>query len=186
MVARFLEKCFTFLFDVLAINIAYFAAFWLRYKSNLFPETFNPDVIFAAHMMPSVIVSVLWVILFFFTGLYRDWYKESRLDELFVVARTVFIGMFLLFLVTSAPQIIEFAQQGNPRILFTRTKFPVLLTYGSCMLFFATINRFTMHTLLAMLFTRGIAVSDVLIVGAGNDVLVAGVVGWSSFSSNDA
>lgn len=168
MVARFLEKCFTFLFDVLSINIAYFAAFWLRYKSNLFPEVYNPELALATHIIPSLIVSALWVILFFFTGLYRDWYKESRLDELFVVARTVFIGIFLLFLVTSAPQIMEFAQQGDPRVLFTRTKFPILLTYGACMLFFATVNRFTMHTILAFLFTRGIAVSNVLIVGAND------------------
>ncbi|MBN1577591.1 MAG: sugar transferase [Chitinispirillaceae bacterium] len=166
MAARFIEKCLTFLFDVLAINIAYFMAFWLRYKSNLFPEAYNPALDLASHLVPSLIVSSLWIILFFLTGLYRDWYKESRLDELFVVARTVLIGIFLLFLVTGAPQVIEFARQGDPRLLFTRTKIPILLTYGSCMLFFATVNRFTMHTLLTMLFTRGIAISKMLIVGA--------------------
>lgn len=166
MAARFLEKCFTFLFDVLAINVAYFAAFWLRYKSNIFSEAFNPNIDMATHIYPSLIVSALWIILFFLTGLYRDWYKESRIDELFVVARTVLIGMFLLFLVTSAPQIIEFARKGDPRILFTKTKFPILLTYGGSMLFFAAVNRFTMHTILTMLFSRGIAVSNVLIVGA--------------------
>jgi exopolysaccharide biosynthesis polyprenyl glycosylphosphotransferase len=166
MAARFLEKLFTFIFDVLAINVAYFAAFWLRYKSNLFPEAFDPDLDLASHLYPSLIVSSLWIILFFFTGLYRDWYKESRLDELFVVGRTVFIGMFLLFLVTSAPQVMEFVQQGDPRVLFTRTKIPILLTYGGCMLFFAATNRFLMHTLLALLFSRGIAISKVLIIGA--------------------
>ena len=168
MVARFLEKCFTFFFDILAINVAYFAAAWLRYKSNLFPEVYNPELALVTQLIPSLIVSALWVVLFFFTGLYRDWYKESRLDELFVVTRTVLIGIFLLFLVTSAPQIIEFAQQGNPKALFTRTKFPILLTYGICMLFFATVNRFAMHTILAFLFSRGIAVSNVLIVGAND------------------
>ena len=166
MLARFLEKCFTFLFDFLAINIAYFAAFWLRYYSNIFPETFNPELDLASHLIPSLTIATLWILLFFFTGLYREWYKESRLDELFVVARTVLFGIFLLFLVTSAPQIIEFAQKGDPRILFTRTKFTILLIYGFCMLFFATVNRFMMHTILTMLFSRGIAVSNVLIVGA--------------------
>ena len=166
MAVRFIEKCLTFLFDVLAINVAYFVAFWLRYKSNLFPETFDPAIQMANHLIASLIVSALWIILFFLTGLYRDWYKESRLDELFVVTRTVLFGIFLLFLVTSAPQVIEFARQGDPLVLFTRTKLPVLATYGSCMLFFAAINRFTMHTLLTMLFSRGIAISKVLIVGA--------------------
>jgi len=166
MLARFLEKFFTFLFDVIAINVAYFAAFWLRYKSNLFPEAYNPAIDIASHLQPSLIVTVLWVMLFFLTGLYRDWYKESRLDELFVVARTVLFGIFLLFLVTSAPQIIEFAHDGDIGVLFTRTKFPVLVTYGACMLFFATVNRLAMHTVLTMLFARGIAVSKVLIIGA--------------------
>ncbi len=165
MFARFLEKCFTFLFDVLSISIAYFAAFWLRYKSNLFPEAYDPSLDLASHLIPSQIVSALWIVLFFFTGLYREWYKESRIDELFVVTRTVLFGIFLLFLVTSAPQIIQFAQQGDPRVLFTRTKFAILLTYAVCMLFFAAVNRFTMHTVLTMLFSRGIAISNMLIVG---------------------
>lgn len=166
MASRFLEKFFTFLFDVLAINVAYFAAFWLRYHSNLFPETFDPSLNMASHLQPSIIVTALWIFLFFLTGLYRDWYKESRLDELFVVTRAVLFGMFLLFLVTSAPQIMDFAHSGDFRMLFTKTKFPVFVTYGCCMLFFPAVNRFAMHTVLTMLFSRGIAVSRVLIIGA--------------------
>jgi exopolysaccharide biosynthesis polyprenyl glycosylphosphotransferase len=166
MAARLIEKLLTFFFDVLAINVALASAFWLRYKSNLFPEVYNPDVDISTYLIPFMILSVAWVTLFFFTGLYRDWYKESRIDEFFVVTRTVVLGMFLLFLITGAPQIINFAQTGDLRILFTKTKFATLLTYGCCMLFFATINRFTMHTMLAMMFARGIAVSNVLIVGA--------------------
>lgn len=166
MVSRLIEKLLTFLFDIVAINIAYFVAFWLRYKSNIFPLAFDPALDLYTHIVPSLIVSVLWIILFFFTGLYRDWYKESRLDELFVVARTVFFGLFLLFLITSAPQIIEFARHGDLRVLLTPTKFPILFTYGGCMLFFAALNRFTTHTFLTILFCRGIAISRVLIVGA--------------------
>ncbi|NLP02017.1 MAG: sugar transferase [Fibrobacter sp.] len=166
MAVRFFEKLITFFFDVLSINIAFFTAFWLRYKSNLFPEVYNPYLDLASYLQPSIIVSGLWVILFFLTGLYRDWYKESRLDELFVVARTVFIGLFLLFLVTSASQIMDFVNTGDIWVFLTRTKFAILLTYGSCMLFFAAANRMTMHTILAMMFMRGIAVTNVIIIGA--------------------
>ena len=108
MAVRLLEKLLTFLFDILAVNVAFIAAFWLRYKSNLFPEAFNPNLDLANYLTPAMIFSAMWAFLFFVTGLYRDWYKESRLDELFVVSRTVFTGMFLLFLVTSAPEIINF------------------------------------------------------------------------------
>lgn len=171
MALRLTEKITTFLFDIIAINVALFSAIWLRYKSNQFPESFDQYLNFTSYTTPAIIMTVVWVSLFFLTGLYRNWYKESRIDEFFVVARTVIIGMFLLLLITSAPQIIEFAQKGDARILFTRTKLPILLTYGSCMLFFAAANRFTMHTILAILFSKGIAVNRVLIIGANESSL---------------
>ncbi|MDO5575845.1 MAG: hypothetical protein Q4F84_02090, partial [Fibrobacter sp.] len=104
---RLIEKLLTFCFDILAINVALFSAFWLRYKSNLFPESFDQYIDFTYFGTPALILTIMWVILFFLTGLYRDWYKESRVDEFFVVTRTVIIGMFILFLVTSAEQIIN-------------------------------------------------------------------------------
>jgi exopolysaccharide biosynthesis polyprenyl glycosylphosphotransferase len=166
MAVRFIEKALTFLIDVIAFNVAFAAAIWIRYKSNFFPEVYNPDVEFGSYFALSVFVAMCWVVLFFFTGLYRDWYKESRLDEFFVVIRTIVIGIFLLFLVTSASQIIEFATSGNPAVLFTRTKMTILLTYSASIIVFATVDRFFMHSLLAWLFIRGIGVSNVLIVGA--------------------
>ena len=166
MFARFLEKLATFVFDVVAVNVAFYVTFWLRYRSGWFPEAQNPDAAVAAFAIPMAVLTFCWLVLFFLTGLYRDWYKESRVDEFFVVLKTVLAGIFVLFLITGAPQITEFAGTGNPRVLFTRTKLATLLTYGGSMLFFATVNRFTMHTILAWLFTKGIARDNVLIVGA--------------------
>ncbi|MBD3240862.1 MAG: exopolysaccharide biosynthesis polyprenyl glycosylphosphotransferase [Chitinivibrionales bacterium] len=166
MFARLLEKLATFFFDVLAINVAFYVTFWLRYKSGWFPEAYRPDAAIAGYTIPIIILTLSWLFLFFFTGLYRDWYKESRLDEFVVVLKTVLGGICILFLITGAPQIMEFARTGRPSVLFTRTKLATLLTYGGCMLFFATVNRFSMHTLLAWLFKKGIGRHNVLIVGA--------------------
>ena len=113
MGTRFFEKIITFLFDVLAINAAFAATFWLRYKSNLFPETYNSSLLFAEYLIPSLILCAAWISLFFFTGLYRDWYKESRLDEFFVVTRTVLFGVFILFILISADEIILFAKTDD-------------------------------------------------------------------------
>jgi exopolysaccharide biosynthesis polyprenyl glycosylphosphotransferase len=168
MPLRLVEKTATFVFDIAAVNVAFFATVWLRYKSNIFPGSFDPSVQYSSYITPTIVMTIAWILLFFLTGLYRDWYKESRIDEFFVVARTILIGMFFLLIVTSAPQIMEFAKTGNTRILFTPTKFPLLLTYGGCMLFFATTNRFMMHTILAFLFAKGIAENRVLIVGAND------------------
>jgi exopolysaccharide biosynthesis polyprenyl glycosylphosphotransferase len=166
MAVRFIEKALTFLFDVIAFNVAFATAFWIRYKSNIFPESFKPDLEFSTYITLAIIMAAGWVLLFFFTGLYRDWYKESRLDEFFVVVRTIVIGVFLLILITSASQIMEFGTSGDVSVLFTRTKFAVIATYAVSILFFATADRFFMHSLLAWLFRKGIGVSRVLIVGA--------------------
>lgn len=168
MALRLIEKFTTFIFDILAINIALFFAVWLRYKSNFFPQSFDSNLSLASYTTPAMIMTGSWIFLFFFTGLYRDWWKESRIDEFFVVARTIITGMFILLLITTAPQIIEFAQKGDPAILFTPTKLPILLTYGGSMLFFATANRFTMHTILSFLFAKGIAVNRVLVIGVND------------------
>ncbi|MDR2578947.1 MAG: sugar transferase [Chitinispirillales bacterium] len=169
MNVRLIEKLITFLFDVIALNVAFFTAYWIRYKSGLFAADLADMPVTFTYIEPSLILCGGWVVLFYFTGLYRDWMKESRIDEFFVVARTVFIGLFMLFLVTGAPQIMEFAQTGDIRKFLTPTKFATLLTYGGCMLFFATANRFVMHSLIIALFSKGIAVRKVLVVGADRD-----------------
>jgi exopolysaccharide biosynthesis polyprenyl glycosylphosphotransferase len=166
MFLRFLEKAITFLCDLIALNIAFAAAFWIRYISNFFPESYNPEADFSSYLFVSVFIAGCWILLFFFSGLYRDWYKESRLDEYFVVVRTILIGIFLLFLITSASQIIDFATTGDIAYFLTRTKFAILLTYALCLVFFATADRFIIHSFLTWLFSKGIGVSNVLIVGA--------------------
>ncbi|MCU0608776.1 MAG: sugar transferase [Chitinispirillaceae bacterium] len=163
---RIFEKLLTLFFDIVAINMAFYMTVWLRYFSALFPESYNPSVDLAGYLVPSLVITGIWLVLFFFTGLYRTWYRESRIDEFFVVAKTILFGTFCLFLVTSAPQMIDFVQTGDWRLFLTRTKFATIFTYGGSMLFFATLIRFTIHSLLAFLFRSGLAVSRVLIVGA--------------------
>ncbi|MFP4163674.1 MAG: sugar transferase [Chitinispirillaceae bacterium] len=167
---RLVEKALTFLFDFLAVNAACFTAIWIRFYSGLFSVEemgeIPPGLFF--YVEPSLILSCGWLFLFFLTGLYRDWYRESRLDEFFVVARTVFMGLFFLFLVTGASEITDFVRTGSLKGLFARTRLITLFTYGGCMLFFASVNRFSMHTFFALLSAKGIAVSKVLVVGANS------------------
>lgn len=166
MNARFLEKITTLIFDVIALNIAFFTAVWIRYESGFFDSRAADPFLDGLDLMPSMILSCAWIVLFYFSGLYRDWIKESRIDEFLVVVRTVFVGLFMMFLVTGAEQIIEFAQTGDIRKFLTPTKFATLATYGACVLFFATVNRFATHTMLVAMFAKGIATKKVLVVGA--------------------
>jgi exopolysaccharide biosynthesis polyprenyl glycosylphosphotransferase len=164
---RIIEKPLTVLFDICAINIAFFSAAWLRYVSHLFPETYTPHIDPLSFVNYSLLmINGMWVFLFFVNGLYREWYRESRFDEFVLVARAVAIGIFFVFILTSSKQIIDFAGSGDPRALFTRTKLATLLTYGGCMLFFSTVFRLAIHSFLFFLFSRGIGISKVLIIGA--------------------
>jgi len=164
---RIIEKLLTLFFDIIAINVAFFTTVWLRYASGLFPETYNPHVDFSSYCnLVLFLMNAVWLLLFFVNGLYREWHKESRFDEFIVIARTVGFGTLVICLLTSGQQIIDFAHTGHWKFFFTRTKLATLLTYGGCMLFFATASRFVIHSLLPLLFSRGIGVSKVLIIGA--------------------
>ncbi|MFW5960469.1 MAG: sugar transferase, partial [Chitinivibrionales bacterium] len=138
------------------------------YKTALFPSTYNPSLELSEFSNPMVILSVAWLILYYFTGLYRDWYKESRIDEFLVVARTVVIGIAVIFLLIAADEIMSFARTGNIPHLLTETQITFLSLYGICMLVFSTGNRFMVHTFLAWMRKRGLAVSKLLIIGAND------------------
>ncbi len=168
---RFLEKLITFLFDALAINGAFLCAVWLRFQSGFFSSSYNPDMVFSNYFIPSLMTTVLWLFFYFLTGLYRDWFKESRLDEFLVVARTVIIGILVLFVMLVSDQLVEFVQTGRLPNLFSQTRVATLFTYGGCLLVSSTAIRFIMHTLYANLYKKGIAVRNLAIVGAHDTAL---------------
>lgn len=166
MVVRFIEKTVTVCFDIAAVTVAFAATFWLRYKSHLFNQSFDSHIDISSFTQPMLILAGCWIVLFFLCGLYRDWYRESRLDEIFVVARGALIGIFLMFVITGAPQIVAFLSSGRLSSLFTPTKVATILTYGGLIFLFAAISRFGVHTFLSWLLSRGIGQSNVLIIGA--------------------
>ncbi len=169
MGTRFTEKILTFLFDIIALSAAFGATFWVRYKSGFIEVDVDKIVTFTDFIIPCIIMTSIWIVLFFFTGLYRDWYKESRLDEFFVVSRTIIFGILVLFLMINADELIEFVKTGiRPRI-FSGTLFLTIATYAGMMLVLATANRFAMHSLLAWFFIKGVGIKNVVIIGASED-----------------
>jgi exopolysaccharide biosynthesis polyprenyl glycosylphosphotransferase len=164
---RIIEKPLTILFDIVAINVAFFATVWLRYVSHFFPESYLPHISFSSYINPTLLlINCTWLFLFFINGLYREWYRESRFDEFVLVARTVAIGLCFVFILTSSKQIIAFAESSDLRVLFTRTKLATLFAYGGCMFFFSGLARIAIHSLLSAFFLRGIGISKILIIGA--------------------
>ncbi len=71
-----------------------------------------------------------WLLLFWFSGLYKNWYIRSPFDELFTVIRTTFIGAFILFFF-----IFLDSSGQSPRMLF--------LAYFVIITLFVAIGRFS-------------------------------------------
>ena len=163
---RFIEKIFVLLCDIFAISGAFWLVFYLRYKSGLFTNFFDPHLDFAAYIVPSFIMTGSWLIFYFLNGLYRDWFSESRLDEIFIVARTVIIGTAIIFCMVSSEQIIDFVKTGKLSDIFSHSRVSLLLSYGLTLLLTATLARFSMHSLYQYLYINGIANQNIAVIGA--------------------
>lgn len=163
---RFAEKLLIFFLDAVVITASFWLAFWVRYQSGFFLGTYIPDSIGGSYLIPSTILTALWLSLFFVTGLYRDWFKESRLDEFFVVSRTILFGVFVLFVMASSDQWISFIKTGELPDLFNQNQTGVVVIYGVVLLIATTLNRFVLHTIHVSLYKKGIGVRNLAIVGA--------------------
>jgi FlaA1/EpsC-like NDP-sugar epimerase len=114
-------------------------------------------------------MTVLWLVFYFFNGLYRDWFSESRLDEILVVARTIILGIAIIFCMVSGEQIIDAAvKNGKISDIFSQTRVSILLSYGFCLLITASFSRLLMHSLYQNLYKRGIANQNIAVIGAND------------------
>lgn len=167
---RLIEKLFVFCCDALAINAAFLLTFWLRYQSGYFPLSLSSaeELSVVQYIFPSIIMTACWLFYYFLMGLYRDWFQESRLDEFMVVCRTILTGIAILFFMISSEQLIGFVATGVLEDIFSHTRVTLLLTYGMCLLFSATLSRFVMHSIYAWLYRKGVAVQNLAVVGASD------------------
>ena len=103
--------------------------------------------------------------LFFINGLYREWYKESRFDEI-VRSHGPLRSAFLSYSSYQFPtdhQFCEYRHLESP--LYPHKTSDSLYLWRMHAVFLNT-PRFAIHSLLSILFSYGIGVSKVLIIGA--------------------
>ncbi len=144
------EKVILVLTDFIAVNISYVLYYHLRFRSGLFPMM--DDV---ALTVPSLIVSVYWIVLFGLRGHYRTLYVVSRFDAFFAMVRTTFIGVLVLF--------ILFSPSGNA---FGATRL-VMGVYWVLLALTVGGSRVLIRTVQRNLLFRGIGHRNTVIVGAG-------------------
>jgi len=86
------ELALVFGLDFITLNGAFAAYFWFRIRSGLFEFAIEPEF-----FLPMLAVYVFWLAVFGLFGLYRSWYAQSRLDEMFTLIRATLVGALILF-----------------------------------------------------------------------------------------
>ncbi|MFH1760569.1 MAG: sugar transferase [bacterium] len=162
---KLFEKVLTFFLDILAFCLAFIIVFWVRYQSS-FVESSGQAETFSGYLSPMVIQALIWSLLFLFFGLYRDWYKESYIQQIYVIAKIVTLILVLFFFLVSLDQIKEMLARRDFNLLFTSTKIKTFGSYWVCILVFVITARTITHNFMGYLYRRGIGRSKVLIVGA--------------------
>lgn len=94
-VARFPE-ILQFLGDSLFLSLSYWVYFALRFKSGIFGATSHAD--WQTVALAGLVLAAFWMLLFWFSGLYRNWYVRSPFHEVFTVYRVTFIGSIALMI----------------------------------------------------------------------------------------
>ncbi len=96
--------------DTLAFSASYFFQYYLRFKSGLVHSTISPDL--PAIMLTGGVVVAYWLMLFFFSGMYKNWHLRSLFEEIFAVWKVALIGTALIVF------LIYYDSQDSPRLLF--------------------------------------------------------------------
>ncbi len=99
-----------FIFDFSAIVVSFLAQYFIRFETGVFGSAIKPEI--PQFIMGNVLMLLYWFTLFFFFGLYKNWYERSPFEEMFTVLKVTFIGCFvIIFLVLN-----DIA--SSPRMLF--------------------------------------------------------------------
>ncbi len=158
----------TFLGDFVFLNLAFAAIYWLRFESGILTQSYAPEHDLADYFGIMLLFWAGWFALFLLAGLYRNWTKESRLDQAIVVVKTISLGILLIFLFTGVDQIAQAWRTRDWHVLFTQTKTAILAQYWASLVFFAVFNRISLATFFKRLLVRGIGADRVIIVGAND------------------
>ncbi|CUU07750.1 Undecaprenyl-phosphate glucose phosphotransferase [Candidatus Thermokryptus mobilis] len=146
-----LEKIIVLCIDVLMLVLSWVIYYFIRVESGLFQYYTKPEF-----LLPMFVITVYWLILFWFFGLYQSWYAKSRLDELITIFKTVTFGVLALFFAIFIDD-ISTNSPANSRLL--------ILIYWFIVLSFVSVGRLSVRTFQRKLLEAGIGARNTIIVG---------------------
>ncbi len=96
--------------DILAIIVSYIVYYYFRFETKIFAGFTNPDVTLV--ITTGLVMALYWLLVLWFSGMYKNWYIRSPFDEMFASIKAIFLGSFILFF------FIFLDSTKSPRMLF--------------------------------------------------------------------
>jgi exopolysaccharide biosynthesis polyprenyl glycosylphosphotransferase len=146
------EKILLVLADILAVNLALFLVYWIRFHPETAPA--GEYVPFSFFLIPALWITLYWLFIFVFNGLYKSTWDISRIDEILSLFKSISLGVLLLAVAT--------LDLSDP---FPRTRL-VVFFYWLALLFWTVLFRLLVRGLEKHLRARGIGWRKAVIVGA--------------------
>lgn len=156
---RKVELIVLVLMDAVATMVANRLWYQARFEWGWFAEpVYVPDT---ALLVPTLaLLSLYWIVVFTFFGLYRERYAASRFDELVTVVKVVSVGILVLFFLLFIELLDAFSARSN------------VIFYWAAVVLCVSIGRIVVRSIQKMLILRGKGLHRAVIVG-WSDVLDA-------------
>lgn len=137
--------------DSIAFSLAWMAFYFLRVKSGLFESETIPEF-----FLPMLVVNMYWHVLFWIAGLYRPWWAKSRVDEFIALAKSITIGVLILFFLIFIDDAMTHGPSG-PRVR--------IVIYWLILLSSVGLARMTLRSIRRRMLIAGIGQRNTLIIG---------------------
>jgi exopolysaccharide biosynthesis polyprenyl glycosylphosphotransferase len=145
------QKILVLLADLIFINLAWAAFFYVRIETGWFKILIMPEVI-----LPMVAMYFYWLIIFTFFGMYRTWFASSRFDEISSLFKATFVGIFILFFVIYLDDFIHGVESSSRILIFI---------YWFFLFLFVSVGRLFIRGFQRTLLVRGVGRRTAVIVG---------------------
>ncbi len=150
IVTRKIELAALFIVDAIALNVANVLHYKVRFDWYWFGE---PEIYPAGMPLVGLTLTVFWLVLFTFFGLYRERYADSRFDELVSLLKVVSIGILVLVFAIYIDALVP----GSTRM--------AILFYWAAVFGSTAVGRILVRSVEKSLLLRGFGTHNAVIVG---------------------
>lgn len=147
-----------FISDTIAFNLAWWLYYFVRASFTSASFTVKPELLW----LPTLVMTVYWILIFFISGLYQVRTIVSRFDEFLQIIKSTVVGTliisFLIFLDESRISAI-----ADVRL--------VIFIYWLILTFLVVSFRLSIRTMQRVLLIKGILARNTIVIGDGKKAL---------------